>query len=179
MKKSLSVLVAIALSLSLSAQEKKVANKMFFTEIGGPGLLMSANFDSRFTSQEQLGFGFRLGLGFAYGDFEEKAPNRWGYYEYVTRTYFSIPAGLNYVFGKANSPHTFEVGAGVSILTRKVSLFTYSYRDKPGNAIGFFTFMYRYLPENGGFAWRIGLTPTIGTSGNLFPMGAIGIGYVF
>ena len=179
MKKSISAFVAIALHLSLSAQDGKIFNKLFYSELGGPGLIMSANFDSRFTPNDRLGLGFRIGTGFAYGDFEEDQPNQYGYYDYVTRTYYSIPAGLNYVFGKPDSEHTFEVGAGVSILTRKVSLFHYSGSGKPGNAIGFFTFMYRLMPIDGGFSFRVGLTPIIGTSGDLFPMGAIGFGYVF
>jgi len=184
MKKSFSILVAIVglsltLHLSLSAQDGKVANKVFYSELGGPGLIMSANFDSRFTPNERLGLGFRLGAGFAFGDFEDGQPNRYGYYDRVTRTYYAIPAGLNYVFGKPASAHTFEVGAGVSILTRKAALFYYSYEGKPGNAIGFFTFMYRLMPVDGGFSFRAGLTPIIGTSGDLFPMGAVGFGYVF
>ena len=179
MKKSFSVLIAIALNLSLSAQDRKVANKLFYAEFGGPGVIMSANFDARFNFKERLGLGYRLGTGFG-------IKKSGGYYsldsdEYGVKriTYYSFPAGLNYVFGKHNSAHTFEVGAGVTLLTRKVSLFNYSNNVKPGNAIGFFTFMYRLMPVDGGFSFRIGLTPIIGTSGDLFPMGAIGFGYVF
>ena len=183
MKKSILVFVMIVgltltFNLSLPAQEEKVANKLFYAELGGPGLIMSANFDSRMKSDERLGFGFRLGLGFAYGDFEEKRPNQRGYYDYVTKTYYSIPAGLNYVFGKPNNNHTFEVGAGVTFLTRKVSLFCYDIEEE-GRMISFFTFMYRLMPVNGGFSFRVGLTPMIGTAGDLFPMIAIGFGYVF
>ena len=184
MKKSFLVVLVIAgVSLthnqSLSAQEERVTNKTFYSELGGPGLITSVHFDSRFKSNERLGFGYRLGIGFAYGDVQEKQANQYGYYDYVSRTYYSIPAGLNYVLGKPNSAHTFEVGAGVAILTRKVTLFNYRYDEKSGNAIGFFTFMYRLMPVNGGFSFRVGLTPIIGTSGDLYPMGAVGFGYIF
>jgi len=179
MKKSHSLLIVMVsfvmtFHLSLSAQDGKVANKLFYSEIGGPGVITSINFDSRCNSNSQLGFGFRLGVGFGSKDRE-------GYYSIIpeTRTYYSIPVGFNYVFGKPNSAHTFEVGTGFSILTRKVSLFTYDYYGKSGNMIGFFSFMYRLMPEDGGFSWRIGLTPVIGTSGDLYPMGAVGFGYVF
>ena len=182
MKNSVLLLVAITgLSLthnqSLSAQEEGVANKMFYTELGGPGIIMSANFDSRFKSGERLGLGFRLGAGFSIGSFDNTL-TEWGYYESVQRTYYTIPAGLNYVFGKPNSSATFEVGGGITLLTRKVSLFYYDV-EKMGNVIGFATFMYRRMPVNGGFSFRAGFTPIIGTSGDLFPMGAIGIGYTF
>lgn len=184
MKKSLSIIVLMASlmmtsHLSLSAQDGKVANKVLYNELGGPGLIMSANFDSRFNSNSQLGVGFRVGIGFAYGEFRDDKPNEWGYYGSVTRTYYSIPVGLNYIFGKPNSSHTFEVGTGLSFLTRKVSLFTYDYDGNSGNVIGFFSFMYRRIPKDGGFSWRIGFTPIVGTSGDLVPMGAVGIGYGF
>jgi hypothetical protein len=180
MGKSILSWVAIAglllfLNQSLSAQEEKVASKVFYTELGGPGLIMSANFDGRFKPDERLGFGYRLGVGFA---IKESSSFYWDGSENVTRTYYSIPAGLNYVFGKLNSSHTFEVGAGLTFLTRKVSLFYYDV-EKPGHVIGFITFMYRRIPVNGGFSFRIGFTPMIGTSGDLFPMGSIGFGYAF
>ena len=183
MKKSISALVMIVgltltLNFSLSAQEEQVAGKLFYSELGGPGVVISVNFDARFIPASRLGFGFRLGAGFGYGDFDDEKPNQWGYYDTVTRTYYSIPAGLNYVFGKPNSSKTFEVGAGVTLLTRKVSLYCLDV-EKSGNLIGFFTFMYRLMPLDGGFSFRVGLTPIIGTSGDLFPMGAVGFGYVF
>jgi hypothetical protein len=185
MKKSFLLWVAITgllltLQQSLFAQEEKVANKVFYAELGGPGLIMSANFDSRFNSDSRLGLGYRLGVGYAYGTFEGKyVVTQWGgYYDHVTRTYYSIPVGLNYVFGKPDSKATFEVGAGLSLLTRRVALFCYD-EEKPGHLIGHFSFMYRLMPVNGGFSFRIGLTPVIGTSGDLFPMGAVGFGYVF
>jgi hypothetical protein len=184
MKKSVISLVTIAgltfiLHQSLSAQEEQIPGKLFYVELGGPGVYMSANFDSRFNPNERLGFGYRLGAGFGTADFKTGQPNQWGWEESVTRTYYSIPAGLNYVFGKPDSNKTFEVGAGFSFLTRKVSLYNYGNEEKPGNVIGFLTFMYRSVPVNGGYSFRIGFTPIIGTSGDLCPMGSIGFGYAF
>jgi len=171
----------MTLHQSLSAQDGKIANKLFYSELGGPGILMSANFDSRFTSNDQFGFGYRLGAGFGIGMVRTTwVDKQWNYtyIENIRRSYYSFPAGLNYIFGKPNSAHTFEVGAGVTFLTQKVSLFYYEVK-KPGHTIGFLTFMYRLMPENGGFSWRIGLTPIIGTSGDLCFSGAIGFGYAF
>ncbi|GHT09353.1 hypothetical protein FACS189426_07520 [Bacteroidia bacterium] len=42
--------------------QEKPATKLFYTELGGPGVLMSANFDSRFKPDERLGFGYRVGF---------------------------------------------------------------------------------------------------------------------
>ena len=168
---AIAVLVMIV-KQPLAAQEKNNAGKLFYTELGGPGVIMSAHFDGRFASNERLGFGYRLGVGFGYGSFEDQ-----NYYS-VRRTYYSVPVGLNYVFGRPNIASTFEVGAGVTYLTRKVSLY-YLDAQEPGNVIGFLTFMYRIMPVNGGFSFRVGFTPIIGTAGDLVPSGAVGFGYAF
>ena len=162
----LAIIIGLTLShhLSLSAQDGKVANKVFYSELLGPGVIMSANFDSRFSSNDHLGFGYRLGVGFAI--------------ENIRRSYYSFPVGLNYIFGKPKSAHNFEVGAGATFLTQKVSLY-YHQVKKPGHAIGFLTFMYRLMPEDGGFSFRVGFTPIIGTSGDLCFSGAVGFGYAF
>ena len=180
---SLSVLAVMLITLnqSLSAQEETVAGKQFFVEFGGPGIIMSANLDGRFQSDTRLGLGYRIGVGFGVGNFEEKQINDpyGGTYDgEVTRTIYSFPIGLNYIFGKPKTSATFEVGGGVSFLSRKVSLYNYEV-EKPGHVIGFLTFMYRVTPVNGGMTFRIGFTPIIGTAGDLFPMGAIGFGYAF
>jgi hypothetical protein len=188
MKKTLLLLVAIA-SLSLTfnqktlAQEDKAPNKVLFTELGGPGVIMSMNFDSRFNPNQKLGFGYRIGAGFGVGRFDVKNENRNNdiyYYESYSerRTYYSFPAGINYIFGKPNSSVSLEVGAGATFLTRKVALYYYDVREE-GHFIGHLAFMFRLAPVNGGFSFRIGFTPIIGTSGDLLPSGAIGLGYAF
>lgn len=182
MKKFLLLIVAIVtLHQMLAAQEEKIANKLFYVELGGPGVIMSANFDARFQSKERLGFGYRLGVGFDVSRVQTKwVDKQWNYtyLEYLRRSYYSIPVGLNYVFGKPNFANTFEVGAGVTFLTRKVTLYCREV-EKQGHVIGFLTFMYRVVPVNGGFSFRIGFTPIIGTAGDLCFMGAIGFGYAF
>ena len=177
MKKSFSLFVAIAglsltLNQSLSAQEEKVANKLYYTEFGGPGLIMSANFDGRFKPNSRLGLGFRLGAGFGIKKFDEEEHGE------IRRTLYAFPVGLNYVFGKPTAKSTFEVGGGVSFLHREVALFNYDVKQTR-NYIGFATFMYRITPVNGGFSFRVGFTPIIGTAGDMFPMVAVSLGYAF
>jgi len=154
-------------------QEQRVANRLVYAELGGPGVLMSVHFDSRFDSESRLGFGYRLGVG--HGVRQERTDGGW---YWRTRTYATIPIGLNYVFGRPDSPHALEVGVGTTILTHSVSLFTWGY-ERPGHFIGTVSFMYRRMPVDGGFSWRIGITPMIGTSGDVVPMGGVGFGFVF
>jgi hypothetical protein len=165
--------------------QKEIRGKQFFTELGGPGVIGSINFDSRFKNNERLGFGYRVGFGFGLHTFSEEGERYIGGLDYgyetkeFLRTYYTIPFGLNYVLGKKNSGHTFEIGAGATFLTRKISL-TYFYDyNSPGHFIGHLAFMYRRVPIDGGFTFRVGFTPIIGTSGDLSPMGAIGFGYSF
>jgi len=180
--KKLFLIIAIALiNQSLAAQEEGVTGKLFYTEAGGPGAILSANFDSRFKSNERLGFGYRVGVGFGVGPVRHRwtdNQHNYIYAEDLTQTYYSVPVGLNYVFGRPDSEKTFEVGAGVTFLTHYVSLYCRGER-KPGHLIGFITFMYRMIPIDGGFSFRVGLTPILGTGGDLRSSAAIGFGYKF
>jgi len=184
MKKMFSFLVIAVLLITahqtLSAQEKELADKLFHVEFLGPGIIMSANFDGRFQSGARTGFGYRLGAGFGTGDFYSRGYIDIGgiYLERDKRTVYSFPVGVNYIFGKPKKASSFEVGGGLSILSRKVPIFS-SEGDKSGQVLGYFSFMYRVMPVDGGMAFRAGFTPIIGTDGDLFPMVAVGFGYAF
>ncbi|OAV69356.1 hypothetical protein Barb6XT_00531 [Bacteroidales bacterium Barb6XT] len=93
--------------------------------------------------------------------------------------YLTFPLGLNYVFGKKSSPHACEIGAGTTVLTRKVNLYNYEGSYKPGYFLGHLSFMYRRVPTDGGLTWRIGFNSMIGTAGDIVPMPALGFGYAF
>ena len=183
MKKILTLLALAILLITdnqpLAAQENVIANKMFHVEFLGPGILMSANFDGRFQSGSRTGFGFRLGAGFGTGDFYSQGYiDLGGYGDRDKRTVYSFPAGINYILGKPKKASSFEVGGGLSILSRRVPIFS-SEGDKTGRVLGYFSFMYRLAPVDGGMSFRAGFTPIIGTDGDLFPMVAIGFGYSF
>lgn len=155
--------------------------KQFFTEAGGPGVIFSANFDSRFKSSTRLGWGFRAGLGFTIVEYEEQVVSPEGSainFTYKTRSVATLPVGINYLFGKPESANMFEVGAGITVLSRKASVLNYS-DYKEGNLLGHFNFMYRRQPIDGGFSWRIGFTPVINPDGDIFPFGAVSLGYAF
>jgi len=188
MKKLLFLLtIAILLTIgnqSVTAQENEIANKLFYVEFGGPGIIMSANFDGRFMPDTRLGLGYRIGAGFGLSSFGNESYNYYDYGEYwvysskPTRTVYSFPIGLNYVFAKPDRATSFEMGAGVTILSQKMSIYNYEAYE-PGYVIGYLNFMFRVAPVNGGMAFRVGLTPIIGTAGDLYPMASIGFGYAF
>ena len=187
---------------SLWAQEATVAGKLVYVELGGPGVIMSANFDSRFQSNARVGFGYRIGVGYGVEKFEDKLLETLneddlipylftGVHLFIAtfrtsadlnkgkiRSFYSVPIGLNYIFGKPNKASTFELGAGVTLLTNKVTLYNYEF-EKRGHVIGHLNVMYRLAPVNSGLSYRAGFTPIIGTAGDFFPMGAICFGYAF
>lgn len=159
-----------------SAENKTV--KQFYTEMGGPGIMFSADFDTRFIKSKQTGLGMRFGLGFTIKSDEEYIDQN-GNIQYRVRTIATIPVGINYLLGKETSPHTFEAGAGITILSSKTEILNYDSHRKAGNIMGFFSFMYRRQPINSGITWRIGFTPLINTAGDIVPFAGVGIGYSF
>jgi hypothetical protein len=180
MKKLILSFVSVLSAIILFAQQSETAKtvKQFYTEMGGAGILFSANFDSRFVKDKQVGWGARIGLGFTIKDNEEYIDQN-GNVNYRFRTIGTFPIGFNYLFGKETSPHTFETGAGITILSSKTEMLNYEGHQKAGNLMGFFSFMYRRQPINGGFTWRMGFTPLINTAGDIVPFGAAGLGYSF
>ena len=142
----------------------------FYAELGGAGILFSANIDTRF-AQSSLGWGARIGLGFVTAD------ELIGNYNYELRSVVTLPAQINYIFGKGDSPHTFEVGAGITYVGKKLEIFNF-YDNKSSNLFGSASFMYRRQPLKGGFTWRVGFTPLI-AKGYIQPSGGISVGYSF
>ncbi len=123
MKKLLACASALFITcLSLSAQhsaedagKKLEGQTAFFAELGGPGILFSANIDRRF-KKSILGWGGRVGIGFVslYEDNFVSTPGG-GYYTNGKQvSVVTFPLQVNYIFGKDASPHSFEVGAGVT-----------------------------------------------------------------
>src|SRR4029453_2075891 len=103
--------------------EKQIATNSFFAEGGGPGIAFSANFDKRFKNSH-LGLGGRIGVGFVSADESTFDPAK-GYYHYEETSALTFPVQLNYIFGKAGSPHSFEVGAGVTYITKELEIMNF------------------------------------------------------
>ena len=136
-------------------------NKAVYGELGGNGLVFSANYDMRFTKSEN-GFGFRAGVGFAGG---------------TGASVFTFPVGLNYLTGK--DAHHLELGIGVTPITATIDLF-----DTDEDARGSTTFImptvgYRYAKVGKGFIGRIYVGPVIANGGFFFPWGGISAGIKF
>ena len=168
--------------LSISAQSnignpapKIPGRTSFYVELGGPGILFSANIDTRF-KPSRLGWGGRVGIGFVTASEEKPVPGQ-TYPDWEQVSVLTVPVQVNYLLGKDASPHTFEVGAGVTYVARELDIMDF-YDEKRANVFGTFSFMYRRQPVDGGFTWRIGFTPIV-AKGYIQPFGAAGVGYSF
>ncbi|HEY0057817.1 MAG TPA: hypothetical protein VGB56_01715 [Flavisolibacter sp.] len=179
MKKLIAALCVLG-TIGVQAQEQGTNNRKsvegqtsFFAELGGPGILFSANIDRRF-SPSTLGWGGRAGLGFV-SMYENEYVGGPSSGRQVTVATF--PIQVNYIFGKPVSPHSFEVGAGVTVAGKKIDVFNF-YDEQRASVFGTASFMYRRQPVNGGFSWRAGFTPII-AKGFIQPSGGISVGYNF
>ena len=141
----------------LFCQERKFSShgSQVQFEALGPGGLLSLHFESRFLKSIN-GPGFTVGLGVApYGLFERSCN---------TGGAITIPAGLNYLFGRKD--HFFEMEAGGAL---KFGGGTKVYCINVENSFfesdeAFYAYAllgYRYQPQAKKLSWRIFFSPLI------------------
>lgn len=163
MKVYLFCLLCLVLSASCVAQDKNFPDapgraQCVYGEIGGNGLLLSANYDFRF-AKKQKGIGGRAGMGII------------GALGFAGLT---VPIGINYLAGKKD--HFFEAGLGATFITITSTWFD----DGGAGSTVFFvpSAGYRYQPSDVGFTGRIFVSPIIAQGGGTFWAG-ISAGYKF
>ena len=184
--KSIFFIACMSISCLLFAQQKNTTTipgqTSFYAELGGPGILFSANIDRRFT-KSAFGFGGRIGLGFVTGydivTTTSPTTQPYPYYNERQRSVVTVPIQLNYILGKPNSVSALEIGAGVTFAGKKLNIFDDYYSNNKGSSVfGTASFMYRRMPKDGGFSWRLGFSPVF-TGGYIQPSGAVSVGYNF
>jgi hypothetical protein len=145
----------------LPAGESARAHNVF-VEVGGQGLLFTANYDTRFGNRRN-GLGGRIGIGYIAADGDNAT---------------TIPVSLNYLLGNSGK-HFFEVGLGATVLATGGSDDSFFFDDNESNVIGTMSFSYRLQPVNSGFAFRAGLTPVFNSDFFLPYYGGLSLGYTF
>jgi len=132
-----------------------------FLEVGGPGLALTFNYDTRFGNKRD-GWGYRVGAG---------------YYNTGSNSIASIPLQITYLYGKGSS--FLELGAGTTFMTSHGSTNgTYFQFDNDTGLFATGTIGYRYQQDNGGINFRIAFVPTVSSYG-FIPIGGASIGYTF
>lgn len=138
-----------------------------FVELGGQGLLLTANYDTRFSNRRD-GLGGRIGIGYIAADNDHAAT--------------TIPLSLNYLLGKNNK--FFEIGLGTTFIASKSNgSFFFDEGDneveRNSNVIGTMSFTYRVQPVDSGFSFRAGITPIFNGEFFMPYFGGISLGYTF
>jgi outer membrane protein OmpA-like peptidoglycan-associated protein len=131
--------------------------KVVFFELFGQGFVPSINYDTRF-SKSLGGFGARVGIG----NF-----NLFGALNITT-----IPLVINYLKPLSRSGSYLELGAGATIVNGNfLNLVSGT------GSVGTLDVGYRYQPVDGGFNFRIGITPLFGKNEFVAGYGGISMGY--
>jgi hypothetical protein len=148
----------VLLTMAISGMNAQTRNSIF-AELGGQGLLFTFNYDARFLKKES-GPGYRVGVGYMKMD---------------DNSTLTIPVSFNYLLGKKSK--FLELGLGGTLANAKL------FDSGSGlQVFGTMSFCYRYQPTDGGFSYRIGLSPVFGVQGGgfFFPyFGGISVGYSF
>ncbi len=132
-----------------------------FLEVGGAGLAISANYDTRF-GKARDGWGYRIGVGAFVSD---------------GNSVITIPFQVNYLIGGHTS--MLEVGAGTTFLNSKGNSKGKTFIfDNITGFIATTSIGYRYQPESKGINFRIAFTPLL-TGDGVIPAGGISFGYTF
>ena len=141
-----------------------------YIEVGGPGLALTANYDTRFGNGRDK-WGYRAGAG---------------YYNTGSNWVFSIPLQINYLYalnklgtGNFLESSFLEFGAGTTFVrsqgTTNGTVFQF---DDITGFIATATIGYRYQQDNGGINFRIGFVPILYDDG-LIAAGGLSVGYTF
>ncbi len=151
---------SIKFAADTTPQQIKAEN--VYMELGGPGLAISANYDTRF-HKERNGWGYRVGVGF---------------FSSGGNTVFTVPFQVNYLIGEHAA--MLELGAGTTFLNStgtNVGNSKWEF-DKVTGFIATATIGFRYQPEQKGLNFRIGFVPILYDQG-IIPAGGISVGYTF
>ncbi|MBA4299750.1 hypothetical protein SAMN03080617_00469 [Algoriphagus alkaliphilus] len=190
MKKLITIVFLLFCSSYAKAQDL-IPTRSVFLELGGAGLPYSFNYDFRFDKTKMDSWGMRVGVGG---------------YATENESFFSLPVMVNKLYGKG--PHYFEMGLGMTFFAFDENRYNYSYcangyYDSTGNYIcntmvneqykyefilpvdgspsvmGTMNFGYRRVPVDGGFTWRLNLTPIFNNNGFWPLFAGAGFGYAF
>jgi hypothetical protein len=144
-------IICFAQCLFVCAQDSKEASaraQSIYGELGGNGVFLSLNYDTRFSSRNN-GLGGRAGVGFVPG---------FSFGFGSVSTTITFPIGLNYLVG--NGPNYLEAGAGATIISGAMSIFG---AEAKATSVGFVPSVgYRYQPLTRGFTGRVVISPFIG-----------------
>ncbi|HLT07691.1 MAG TPA: hypothetical protein VK014_09200 [Cyclobacteriaceae bacterium] len=182
------VLWVMLLFITWKVQAQGEATRSVFVEVGGASMVYSFNYDFRFDKEKLDSWGMRVGAGG---------------YKLSDESLFTLPIQATRVMGKGKN--YFEVGAGLTFINYTSTYTVYDYNSynpstgqyssiserkekdyhfildigKTPTVVGTLNIGYRRIPEDGGFTYRINLTPLFNTNGFWPLFAGVGLGYAF
>lgn len=161
MRKLFIIALFVCLSTANYAQigyeyaEQPIKSNSLYLELGGNSLLYSINYDHTLRLSEKL----KLAVGGGFEYLTDVSINETSYGSSICLT-----PSANLLVGRKS--HLFETGLGLF------------YPMSAGTILPTFRLGYRYQPLQGGFLFRVGLTPFI-TPGGILPWAGFSFGYTF
>ena len=131
-----------------------------YFQLGGPALLLSANYDRRFGKRVN-GAGFAAGIGYFGGGGD---------------ALFTFPVSLNYLIGRKSD--FIELAGGATFASASSNDFFSDSRTTSSSMIYHLSAGYRHQPSTGGFFFRGGISPLF-AEGDYVTWFYLGFGYNF
>ncbi len=149
-------------TISVSKSNPDSYRRSFFAELAGNSFGVTGNYDRRFKSNRNDGWGFRAGAGIG------------SYYftpEHVRR-YIAVPLGINYILGKRRSGLESGIGFTTQFATSNVA-----FGDPSVMLIGVYNLGYRFQPLGSDLMFRAGWSPIFNRHGFFPGWAGVSIGY--
>lgn len=176
------LLLVFFMLVMMKAQAQDEAVRSVFVEIGGPSLIYSFNYDFRFDKERLNAWGMRVGVGG---------------FKVADESLLTLPVQVTGVMGK--NKNYFEVGAGLTFINYSSRYTVYGQPPHPNNpteitdkdydfileigetpsVLGTLNIGYRRIPEDGGFTYRVNITPLFNGKGFWPLFAGAGLGYAF
>jgi hypothetical protein len=160
------------------AADDREAKNAIYLDLAGPGLFYSINYDRVITPD------ISARIGFSYLSIGASASGGAGTTASAEFSYWAIPITASYM-GIGSTSNMFEVGGGGVIMNVSGSGIVES-SDESAEAGASFTTLaltalagYRHQPADGGFVFRIGLSPEYVLGAGLLPWGYMSLGAAF
>lgn len=170
MKKLSAACLALVACVALPsvASAEATAKNTIYAELLGPGGIYSINYDRLLTDAVagRIGFSY-FSFGATAGDVSSEA------------TIMFIPVTVSYI-GVGSDTHHLELGGGPTLVVASGTVSSDS-SFASGSGVGAFGSIlagYRLQPADGGFNFRVGLSPLFG-AGGFVPWGYLSLGGTF
>jgi hypothetical protein len=161
------------------AVDDREAKNAIYLDLLGPGLFYSINYDRVITPDLSARIGFSyLGFGASASDGSGTTTAS------AEFSYWAVPITVSYM-GIGSTSNMFEVGGGGAIMNISGSGIVESSDESAEAGASFTTFAltalagYRHQPADGGFVFRIGLSPEYVLGAGFLPWGYLSLGAAF